>query len=134
MHEQHIKAELERMVERRKTFVRPAAWACAAVITFMSLAPADIIARHGGYTDLGSQVEHTIAYAGTALLAATAYRERGVALILFALVACAGALEFLQGYSLGRTPSLADFVFSAAGVLLGIAGSVLLASWLRTRA
>jgi VanZ family protein len=133
MRKKRIKAELQRIVDRRKTLVRPAAWACVAVITFMSLAPADTIARHGGYTDLGSQVEHTIAYGGTALLVAIAYGERGLVSILLALLAYAGAMEFLQHYSPGRTPGLGDFAFSAAGVLLGIAASMLLEAWLRTR-
>ena len=103
-------------------------FAALAFIGLMSLLPASAVAR----SSLGGHNEHLLAYAGTAILIATLYR--GAFFPLFVgLSAYAAALEYLQGYSPGRVSSVADFVFSEAGLIAGIAvvgaGQKL---WLRT--
>lgn len=87
-----------------------------------------MIARpeQGGYTELGGPADHMMGYAAAAFLAAITCNERGMALIALAFLAAAGALESLQQFSPGRTSSLEDFMFSAAGVMVGVAASLLL--------
>ena len=104
-----------------KTASRVAAWGCVAALAVLSLAPAEEVVRTG----LGGRIEHVVAYAGTAAVAALAYGERGVVRILLPLVGYAAVLEFLQRYAPGRVSSLGDFLFSGAGVLLGTAAFVL---------
>jgi VanZ family protein len=49
------------------------------------------------------------------------YEGRGIDRVFLAMLAYAAALEFLQRFSPGRDPSLGDFLFSAAGMLAGLA-------------
>ncbi|HEY7552883.1 MAG TPA: hypothetical protein VH913_25585 [Hyphomicrobiaceae bacterium] len=83
---------------------------------------------------MGGHVEHTVAYAGTTFLAAAAYG--GWMRVAASMLAYAGALELLQHFSPGRTPSLVDYMFSAAGTVIGAAGLALLLcarnAWART--
>ena len=93
---------------------RVAAWTCIAVIAVLSLAPSETMVRTGA----GGHVEHAVAYAATTFLAAAAYgRWRVVA----GLLVYAGVLELLQHFSPGRTSSLVDYLFSAMGVMIGLA-------------
>lgn len=103
-----------------KALGRSAAWTCVAMIAALSLMPAGIVMRTG----LGSHVEHAVAYAGTTFLAAAAYR--GWVRVAISMLAYAGALELLQHFSPGRTPSVVDYIFSAIGVVAGIGGAALL--------
>ena len=103
-----------------RTALRLAAWACIAALAILSLAPS--IPR----TQLGGHSEHVLAYAGTALITAVAYSERGAFWIGFALIGYAAALEFLQRFSPGRHSSVEDFAFSAAGILVGVVVSIVL--------
>jgi hypothetical protein len=113
-----------------KALARPAAWTCVAAIAALSLTPSDAVVRTG----LGGHVEHTVAYAGTTFLAAAAYG--GWMRVAASMLAYAGALELLQHFSPGRTPSLVDYMFSAAGTVIGAAGLALLLcarnAWART--
>jgi hypothetical protein len=126
MRAQRIKTGLHRVLGH-KAASRLAAWVCIVAIAILSLVPK--IAR----TELGGHAEHVLAYGGTALIVARAYSERGIVQILFALLAYAGVLEFLQRFSPGRTSSFEDFMFSAAGVLVGMVASVLLKKLLGIR-
>jgi VanZ family protein len=128
-------AGFHQIIGPRKTAIRLALWACIAVIALLSLAPADMIARpeQGGYTELGGPADHMMGYAAAAFLAAITCNERGMALIALAFLAGAGALEWLQQLSPGRTSSLEDFIFSAAGVLVGVAASLVLKKLLATK-
>ena len=103
-----------------KTLTRWAAWVCVAAIAPLSLTPAEAVVRTG----LGGHVEHAVAYAGTTFLVAAAYGGR--ARIIAGMLAYAAALEFLQHFSPGRTPSLADFASSAIGIMAGVGARLLL--------
>ena len=63
-------------------------------IAVLSLAPAEQMTRTG----LSGHVKHVLAYVGAAFITATAYGERGITRVIFALLTYAGALEFLQGF------------------------------------
>jgi VanZ family protein len=113
-------------VLRLKTVSRFAAWGCNMAVAVLSLIPSEQMLRTG----FSGHVEHVLAYAGTAFITAMAYSERGLSRIVFALLIYAGALEFLQRFSPGRTSSIWDFMFGGAGVLMGIGAFVLHAKWL----
>jgi hypothetical protein len=99
-------------------------WTCVVAIAILSLLPTVSAMRTG----VGGHIEHVVAYAGTAFLAAAAFCAWGR--VVVALLAYAGALELLQHFSPGRTPSLVDYMFSAIGVLVGVAALALLGRWL----
>jgi VanZ family protein len=125
MHSQRIKTSFRRILAM-KAASRFAAWVCIVAIAILSLVP------NMPRTEMGGHAEHVLAYAGTAFIAAMAYSERGTAIVLFGLIAYAGTLEFLQHFSPGRTSRFEDFVFSTAGVLVGIVAFLLLEKLLRT--
>jgi VanZ family protein len=121
-----IKAGFHRILVL-KAASRFATWVCIVAIAILSLVP------HMPRTEMGGHSEHVLAYAGTAFIAAIGYSESGMGIILFGLFAYAGTLEFLQRYSPGRTSRFEDFMFSAAGVLVGIVAYVFLEKLLATR-
>ena len=94
---------------------RSAAWPCIGLLAVLSLMPGEQLTR----TSLGGCAEHAIAYAGAAFITALAYGRQGLARLIFLFTAYAGLLEFLQRYSPGRTSSVGDFLYSAAGILIG---------------
>src|SRR5262245_16779676 len=109
--------------------LRATTWAALAAIAVLSLLPGEEMVRSG----LGGRVEHVVAYAGTALLAALAFSSRWNGLrIGLALIAYAAALEYLQRFSPGRSPSVLDFMFSSLGVVIGVSAFAALAQ-LRTK-
>jgi VanZ family protein len=103
---------------------RLAAWTCIAVIAVLSLAPSETMVRTGA----GGHVEHAVAYAGTTLLAAAMFGRWGR--VVAGLLVYAAVLEMLQHFSPGRTCSLVDYLFSAFGVVTGVAVLGLLAKLL----
>jgi hypothetical protein len=103
-----------------KAASRLGAWACIAAVAGLSLAPSGTVVRTG----IGGHLEHAVAYAGTASLAAAAYGGR--ARIAGGLFVYAGALEFLQHFSPGRTPSVVDYIFSTIGIVAGLTAAALL--------
>ena len=107
-----------------KTAGRLLVTSCIVALAILSLLPSAMTARTG----VGGHIEHMVAYAGTAFLAAAVFSAWGR--VAIALVAYAGTLEMLQHLSPGRTPSLVDFMFSAGGVLAGVGALALLARWL----
>jgi VanZ family protein len=71
-------------------------------------------------TGVGGRTEHAIAYFGTAIIMALAYRERPRLLVQFLLlVVLAGILEVGQLYVPGRTAAFLDFAASSTGAALG---------------
>lgn len=124
MRTEPIKAGLRHVLGLR-TASRLATLMCITAVGIVSLAPAEAVVR----TSVGGQIEHVVAYAGTTFTAATAYGGYGNVRVSFALLAYAGALEFLQRFSPGRTSSFEDYMFSAAGVLAGMAAVVILGKW-----
>jgi len=94
-----------------------AAWICIAALAVLSLLPGTHLLRTG----MGGHFEHILAYAGTALVTASAYGVTRIIPIALGLVTYAAALELLQRFSPGRSSAFVDFAFSATGVLLGVA-------------
>jgi len=102
-------------------------WCCAVLLAVLSLWPG----RGLGFlflmpefnamrTGVPSQFEHFIAYAGSAAIAMLGYgASQGSIQIIGAYWIYAGILEYLQHFSPGRHPSIADFAASALGALCG---------------
>ena len=104
------------------SWVRGSRWAyaagaaCLLAIAVLSLIPGNWQRRTG----LPGSAEHVIAYLGTgAILGVALPRCRSLWAISF-LVAYSGLMEFLQVFSPGRDPSIADFLASSAGGLTGV--------------
>jgi VanZ family protein len=102
---------------------RVLACCCVIILGVLALLPAAEMAR----TDLPGDVEHFIAYAGSAAIAMVGFGwTRGGTRIIGCFCAYAGILEYLQHYSPGRHPAIVDFVASALGALCGGIAIVLL--------
>lgn len=94
----------------------PAFFACIVALVLLSWLPGDEMVRTGA----NGRAEHAIAYFGTAVTMALAYRERPRLLVqFFLLVVLAGILEAGQLYAPGRTAALLDFASSSAGAAVG---------------
>ncbi|WP_428673805.1 hypothetical protein [Reyranella sp.] len=95
---------------------RPAFFACVALLVLLSWLPGDEMVRTGA----SGRLEHVVAYFGTAIVMALAYRERPRLLVqTLLLIALAGILESGQLYMPGRTAALFEFASSSAGAGLG---------------
>jgi VanZ family protein len=71
-------------------------------------------------TGFPGQLEHFAAYAGSGAVAMAGYGlNRGGVRVVGCFWLFAGILEYLQHFSPGRHPALADFAASAAGALCG---------------
>jgi VanZ family protein len=104
----------------RTIAIRLAAWTCIFAIAALSLAPSETVVR----TVVGGKVEHVAAYLITSFLMALAYGAGWR--VIVSLLSYAAVLEFLQRFSPGRMSSVADYLFSAAGIGIGILVLVLL--------
>jgi VanZ family protein len=105
------------------TSLRVLTWCCIIVLPVLSLLPAQHMVRTG----FPGRLEHFVAYAGSAAIAMAGYgARRGGTQIIGAFWAYAGILEYLQHFSPGRHPSIADFAASAVGALCGGLASALL--------
>jgi VanZ family protein len=110
-----------------RTSLRFLTWVCVVILAVLSLAPLKEI--EGVRTDLPSQVEHIIAYAGSTAIAMAGYGlKRGAVRVISCFWLYAGVLEYLQNFSPGRNPAVVDFAASALGALCGGA-VVLLRCW-----
>ena len=76
-------------------------------------------------TELGGHGEHLVAYVGAAFVLGIGARQRAY-LPLLGLIAYAGLLEVLQMAAPGRTSQIGDFLYSVAGISLGIFAAKLL--------
>jgi VanZ family protein len=105
------------------TSLRVLTWCCVILLAVLSLLPAQDMVRTG----LPGQLEHFVAYAGSAAIAVAGYgMSRGSMQIIGGFWVYAGILEYLQHFSPGRHPSIADFAASAFGVLCGGLATALL--------
>jgi VanZ family protein len=95
---------------------------CFMLLAVLSLLPAQDLVRTG----IPGQLEHFVAYAGSASIAVGGYRQRGAVRIIGLFWIYAGILEYLQNFSPGRHPSILDFAASALGALSGGVVGVLL--------
>src|SRR5689334_8344357 len=100
-----------------RTALRFLTWCCVVTVAVLSLLPAEEIVRTG----LPGELEHFAAYAGSAAIATAGYGlDRSLPWrIIGSFWVYAGILEYLQHFSPGRHPSVADFAASAFGVLCG---------------
>ncbi|MER2268663.1 VanZ family protein [Methylobacterium oxalidis] len=109
---------------------RVAGWLCVAVLVWLSWIPKDWEVR----TSLAGQIEHAIAYCGTAAIFAVAYQETRRWWMASGFVVLAGILEAGQLWVPGRTAQVLDFAASSAGavagVLIGRVAIETLISWL----
>src|SRR5918993_1325405 len=87
-----------------RMLLRTASWVCLGLITILSLLPHQIEA--GTRTALPGQIEHVIAYAGTATLFALAYPNGSRWLIVAGLAGYGGFLEVAQNLVPDRSPEL----------------------------
>ena len=98
------------------TSLRVLTWCCVILLAVLSLLPAQQMVRSG----LPGRLEHFVAYAGSAAIAMAGYgASRGGMQIIGGFWVYAGVLEYLQHFSAGRHPSIADFAASALGALCG---------------
>ena len=96
--------------------LRVLTWCCVILLPVLSLLPAQHMARTG----FPGRLEHFVAYAGSVAIAMASYgASRGSMQIIGGFWAYAGLLEYLQHFSSGRHPSIADFAASALGALCG---------------
>jgi VanZ family protein len=101
-------------------------WVCVVLLSFLSLLPAEDMVRTG-YPGL---LEHFVAYAGSAAIAMAGYGfNRSRLLIIGSFWLYAGILEYLQRFSPGRHPSIADFAASALGALCGVLAVIRFWRW-----
>jgi len=100
---------------RRLLVLRFAAWLYVALIAYLSLIPRSMEVR----TSLLPGLEHVLAYGGTAGFMVLAYPGRPTWLIIGALCAYSGLMEFLQIFSAGRHPGLDGALWSSAGAIMG---------------
>jgi VanZ family protein len=106
-----------------QTSFRVLTWYCIILLAVLSLLPAQSMMRTG----IPGQLEHFVAYAGSAGIAIAGYPRRGVVRIIGLFWVYAGILEYLQHFSLGRHPSVVDFAASALGACCGGLVAVLVA-------
>ncbi len=101
--------------DRRLLAFRCAAWVCVFLIAYLSLIPQDLEMR----TPAPPGVEHAFAYGITAGLLVLAYPIQPAWLVIGALSAYSGLMEFLQAFSPGRHPGLDGMLWSSAGAIVG---------------
>jgi hypothetical protein len=105
-------------------------WICVATIAILSLVPGSIRPH---VVETG-QVEHFVAYAGTAVFLAIGYSANkqlvGTLILLPVYAAC---METLQIFVPGRTAQLIDGVVGAVGSWSGIGLVLLLRYWMPWR-
>jgi VanZ family protein len=105
------------------TSLRVLTWCCVILLAVLSLLP---MVRTG----LPGRLEHFVAYAGSAAIAMAGYgATRGGMQIIGGFWVYAAILEYLQHFSPGRHPAIADFAASALGALCG--GLVIALLWRR---
>jgi VanZ family protein len=108
------------------SILRPCAWSCVLLIALLSLLPTanEMGARPG--TGLPGQIEHMIAYAGTAGLFGLAYPSWAAWRFVTALLVYAVCLEGAQSFVPGRNPSVDGALAGALGAILGAVGATLI--------
>ena len=116
------------MIYPRRQVLRVSAWFCVALLAYLSLIPGDLQNRTGA----PGQLEHMVAYFGTAVLFTLGYPLKRLQ-IAVGLVAYGISLELLQAFSPGRTAQIIDACASGSGAIPGFAAMVLLGKRLRNR-
>jgi VanZ family protein len=99
------------------------------LLALLSLLPAQNMVRTG----MPGGLEHFVAYAGSASIAVAGYGRRVAVRIVGFFWVYAALLEYLQHFSPGRHPSIADFSASALGATFGGLAAALFARCLWKR-
>jgi VanZ family protein len=102
-------------------------WCCVVVLAVLSLWPGKGLGflyvlpeLNTMRTGLPGQLEHFIAYVGSAAVGTTGYgASRRDVRVVGSFWVYAAILEYLQQFSPGRHPSIGDFAASALGALCG---------------
>ena len=106
-----------------RRLARVAGLACLPVLVWLSWIPKAWEVRTGA----AGQIEHLLAYAGSAGLLAGGFNRVPAWQLGAALAVLAGTLEVGQIWVPGRTAQMIDFAASAGGALLGLAAVRVLA-------
>lgn len=101
---------------RLSSAMRVAGWICTAAIVILSLLPGE----ERPVTGVPGQVDHVLAYAGTAALLTFGYPSRFRIWIALGLITLAGSLELAQLWVPGRHCRLIDLAAGALGTVTGI--------------
>lgn len=103
---------------------RIAAWLLLIVIVVLSLVPPELRPETGAPHNL----EHFVLFAAAGLAFGFGYNRRP-AMVAFALIIFAGAIELAQTLSPGRHARLSDFIVDAAAMCVGVVvGSIVAAN------
>jgi hypothetical protein len=96
---------------------RTAGWACVVAIVVLSVVPGN----ERPHTGMPGQIEHVIAYCGTAILLGLGYPTAKARFGLVAMLALlAAALEVIQLWIPGRYSQFIGFAAGSAGACLGM--------------
>lgn len=106
---------MSKLMHLTQTPFRILTWCCVLLLAVLSLLPAQDLVRTG----MPGEFEHFLAYAGATSIAIAGYGRRGSLRTIGLFWIYAGILEYLQHFSPGRHPSVADFAASALGALFG---------------
>ena len=99
-----------------RSLIRFLTWCCVVLLAFLSLLPAEDMARTG----FPGELEHFAAYAGSVAIGMAGYGLNDSRLLVIgSFWLYAGVLEYLQHFSPGRHPAFLDFAASALGALCG---------------
>ena len=105
-----------------QTSFRILTWCCVLLLAVLSLLPAQDMVRTG----FPGQLEHSVAYAGSAAIAVAGYQRGGPLRIIGLFWVYAGLLEYLQHFAPGRHSAIEDFAASAFGAFAGGLAAALL--------
>jgi VanZ family protein len=104
--------------------LRGAGWTCVVALIVLSVAPGNERPHTGVFP---GQIEHVIAYCGTAGILGLGYPTAGERLGMVVMLAfLAAALEVVQLGIPGRHSQFIDFAASSAGACLGMSVAALL--------
>ena len=113
----------QRPQRRPVRLCRAIGFACVAAIIVLSLLPAD----ERPHTGLAGQVEHAIAYFGTAVFLALGFRTmRDRVATISLLVGLAAVLELIQRLIPGRHSQFIDWFASSFGAGVGVLAVILM--------
>jgi hypothetical protein len=98
--------------------MRIAGWFGVCLVIVLSVIPGEIQIRMAA----SKGFEHASAYFVLGLVLSTAYggSRSTASRITFLLIVLSGALEIFQTWCPGRTPSVADWLYGAAGATIGV--------------
>ena len=104
---------------------RATGWACVVAIAVLSLLPGFMRPDTG----FPGQIDHTIAYCGTAGLLGLGYPAAKLRFgMIVMLISLAAMLEVAQRWIPGRHPQFIDFAASVAGTCLGMLAAMVVHS------